>query len=584
VKMSSYKSSTSQLEVLDSGLPANVGNRGLWSNLRNRESAFALACCAIVLVCVVLANPFANAGFDDDWSYSDVALRFAQTGHIHYNGWGSPTLLVQTLWAALCIKLFGFSFNLLRLATLPFSLGFVWMVYLLGRKIGLRRGLAGFGTLAVGTSPLFIPLAASFMTEAYACFFTTLSIYAAIRSAEARDGSPAALWLWVLVLSGIVGGSDRQTVWVAPIALIPYLFWTRRLDRKFTIHCVAAYAVCIASIAWVLVNFRPPYAPLQLPKHKVIPLVIDNFPIAIVCVLSALLSCSLVSLPIFLCTTPLWRTLGRLRLITFGLVCAAVAAILTPLGWLGTAPFVGNVLTSSGILRPGLDALGFKPEVLPFLLCISLTWLVVFVLIASARLYQMIGIQPDRVAFTIFAIFSGVYVLCMLPGALFGLTYDRYMLPLLPLTIFLILSSFQSCMPRVPSIAWACLGVFAAYGIVTTHDYSAALRARTVAAESLEQRGVPRNHISAGFEYDGWTQLQLTGTIRAPSLGEHPPWNLTDTFWLWSYTNAIQPQYVVRNSRASANSTSGLPAITFTTWLPPFRRSAVVSRRSDLMK
>ena len=39
-------------------------------------------CCAAVLSCVLLAWPFANSAFNDDWSYADVALRFAQTGRI----------------------------------------------------------------------------------------------------------------------------------------------------------------------------------------------------------------------------------------------------------------------------------------------------------------------------------------------------------------------------------------------------------------------------------------------------------------------------------------------------------------------
>src|SRR4051812_44356053 len=95
--------------------------------LRNlyRENIYPLACCAIVLFCIVLGDPFAPAGFVDDWSYSHLTLKLAQTGQFRYNGWGSPTLLFQGLWGAAWIRLFGFSFDLMRVITIPFALGFV---------------------------------------------------------------------------------------------------------------------------------------------------------------------------------------------------------------------------------------------------------------------------------------------------------------------------------------------------------------------------------------------------------------------------------------------------------------------------
>jgi hypothetical protein len=144
--------------------------RGAWALAWLRQDALCvLLCLGIPLLCVLIARPFGKIAFDDDWSYSHIALKFAQTGHLQYDGWGSPTLLFQSLWAAGWIRILGFSFDLMRLITLPFSLGFVLLVYVLGRKIGLRCELALFGALTVGTAPLFLPIAASFMTDPYGC-------------------------------------------------------------------------------------------------------------------------------------------------------------------------------------------------------------------------------------------------------------------------------------------------------------------------------------------------------------------------------------------------------------------------------
>src|SRR3954468_21221392 len=156
------------------------------SSFWRTEIIAPLLCSLALIACVVIANPFVDSPFNDDWSYSDTALKLAQTGRIHYNGWGSPTILFQSAWAALFIRLFGFSFNLLRLISMPFSIGFVCLTYFIGRRLGLRRSFAGFAALTVAVSPLFIPLAASFMTEPYACFFTALCIHAALAAGESN--------------------------------------------------------------------------------------------------------------------------------------------------------------------------------------------------------------------------------------------------------------------------------------------------------------------------------------------------------------------------------------------------------------
>src|SRR5262249_33278060 len=143
------------------------------------------------------------------------------------------------------IRIFGFSFDVLRAATIPFSFGFVLLVYALARKVGLTRNFACFAALTVATSPLFLPLAASFMTDVYGSFFITACIYAVVAAAETNSSRAAKRWLWILAASGIVGGSNRQLVWAAPFVLIPYLVWLKRSDRRFVFHALAAYGLSI---------------------------------------------------------------------------------------------------------------------------------------------------------------------------------------------------------------------------------------------------------------------------------------------------------------------------------------------------
>jgi hypothetical protein len=562
-----------------------INVRQLGGPVERRDRVYPLACCAVVLGCMLLANPFANAGFNDDWSYSHVALKFAETGRIHYNGWGAPMLLVQTLWGAAWIRLFGFSFNILRLATLPFSLGFVWLVYGLARKSGLRRDLACFAALGVGTSPVFIPLAASFMTDAYGCFFITLCVYAFISCVQARGNRSRSRWLWTLAIAGIIGGSDRQIVWIAPLTLIPYVFWIRRFDRRFSWEALGAYGFCLISVCLLSFLFTPPYEPFDVSRQQAIGMVIGNSPVAVCRLISLFLMLLLVALPAFLCFTPLWKDLGFRQ--TFACVAACGTGVFCLSVLLGTkfvVPFLGNIVTQFGVLNIHYDALGPKPVMLPEPLRIGLTVLMAFSALGYYLLQKGRETHLERTTKMSFLIVSCGYTLLLFPGALVGLTFDRYVTPLTPMLIVLVLHRFQSYGMKIPRNAWACLFIFCVYGVVATHDYSSALRARVQVARRLEERGIPRRNISAGLEYDGWSHLQLEERISNTVYGDSFDGNRTDRFWLWHYTTALGPKYVAVNSLSPGQTGNNLFDVTYSAWTPPFRRAVVAIRREDLAK
>ncbi len=134
---------------------------------------------------------------------------------------------------------------------------------------------------------------------------------------------------------------------------------------------------------------------------------------------------------------------------------------------------------------------------------------------------------------------------------------------------------------HIPAVAWCCLAAFACYGIATTHDYSAALRARIAAAHQL---GVGRERVSVGFEYDGWTELERSEYV---SVVQYADLFADDHakglwFWFWNHTPHLQPDYVVLNWNSPESARGGELKVDFRAWMPPFQRSAVVWRRSDL--
>ncbi len=543
-------------------------------------------CCGTLLICILLSNPFNVVGFNDDWSYGHVAMKMAATGRMQYNGWGSPILLFQTFWALPWIRTFGFSFPVLQIAMIPVSMGFVLLVYATGRAIGLSPELAAFASVATGTSPLFLPLAASFMTDASGCFFAMLCVYATIRCVQAGGLRGAARWLWVLTLAGAIGGANRQIVWAAPITLIPYLFWARRADKGFSAHAIAAYGGVSVAILAIVHYFGQPYGPLQLSHRQLRWVLLHESGKAMSLTVSLALVCVLASMPAFCCFLPLVK---RRPLLWSGICFLALAAFTFCVVNFGgvVAPFGNSILTWVGIASEGQEWFLTKPAVLSPVVRIVITGLVnlcVLSLIVGAFGNGRRYLDPGhRAALSVFGIFSLGYTALIVPGALIGLAFDRYMLPLVPLLMLVVLLQFGWHRRPVPLIAWCCLLLFSCYGIVTTHDYSAAVRARLAVADELETTGISRDQISAGFEYDGWTQVERSGYVRVVRFQD----SLTDDrrkgFWFefWDHCGDFRPDFVVLNSTAP-NAVGGQLRVDFHTWAPPFRRSAVAWKRSDL--
>ena len=125
-----------------------------------KDRLYSIVCALLVAASVLGTIPVLEMGVNDDWSYTYIARGLAASGHFVYTGWANTMIGVQAWWAALFIKLFGFSFTLVRLSTLPLAVGCALLLYRLSREAGLNPSFALFGALSITLSPVFIPMAA----------------------------------------------------------------------------------------------------------------------------------------------------------------------------------------------------------------------------------------------------------------------------------------------------------------------------------------------------------------------------------------------------------------------------------------
>ena len=151
----------------------------------------AIVCALALPLCALAIRPVVEMGVNDDWSYIKTVQILAQTGHIVYNGWATAMLGWQLYLGALFVKMFGFSFTSVRLSMLLVAMAIAFLTQRTMVRAGLSDWNAALGTLVIVTSPLFLPLAFSFMTDVTGLFSIVLCLYACIRALQAETDRAA---------------------------------------------------------------------------------------------------------------------------------------------------------------------------------------------------------------------------------------------------------------------------------------------------------------------------------------------------------------------------------------------------------
>ncbi|HZD77759.1 MAG TPA: hypothetical protein VE218_12185, partial [Acidobacteriaceae bacterium] len=200
-------------------------------------------------------------GLIDDWSYVRTAYDFARTGHFVYNGWATAMLGWQIVWSAPFLKLFGYSFTVARLSMLPFAIASAWIFHAILLRCGISNRNAVFGTLTVCLSPVFIPLASSYMTDIGGILIILLCMYLCQRALGAQSDRAAVIWLCVASLTNVVGGTERQIAWLGALVLVPSAAWLLRKRRSVI---AAAVILWLSSVVLIFVSVHwfdhQPYA------------------------------------------------------------------------------------------------------------------------------------------------------------------------------------------------------------------------------------------------------------------------------------------------------------------------------------
>lgn len=589
-------------------------------------------CCGVLAgLAVLLSFPFAQMGFMDDWSYIRTAYDFARTGHFLYNGWATAMLGWQIVWSAPFLKTFGYTFSVPRLSMLPFAVGCGWLLHAILRRSGISNRNAVFGSLTFCLSPVFVPLAASYMSDVGALFVILLCMYLCQRALEAKSDRAAILWLSAATLTNVAGGTERQIVWLGALVLVPSTAWLMRKRRGVIPAAAVLWVASVVAIFFCTHWFyQQPYSvpeklfypPPQDASKPLATLILDRLRYGFVLVkiaflpvvlLQALLCLLLIVLPVLIAWLVEARAFSRRAKIVLGagaLATIIVYSILTvrgaPEGWF--MPWLYHVLRTEAIARKSWDMLGQRPIVLPLPVQAALSSLVVITGVAFAQwLFAVrrkpVEFEPAGKSWTtrwktllwLYLPYLIGYVLLLCPRGLRFYIFDRYLLGIMPVILLYLLKLYEERLGKtLPALCYVTLVVFALYGIAATHDLFALNRARVIAVNDVRSRGVPESAVQAGFEYDGWSEIDEAGYINESKM-TNPPHayhvNLADLrrpgdcrLGFDAYTPALHPKYMVVLTPMWCLEASGFQPVDFRAWLPPFSRRIYIQKVPEQMQ
>ncbi len=546
----------------------------------------AWICGLALLLCVLATDPRLEMGLHDDWSYIYSAMVLAKTGHVVYNGWATAMLGWQLYLGALFIKLFGFSFTAVRASTMLVAVVTVPLVHRLLVRLGVPVWNATLGTLTFALSPLYLPLAASYMSDIPALFCLLVCMYGCVRAMGAETDRRACGWLVFAAATNATGGTVRQIAWLGVLVMVPSVAWYLRRRRGVVVTGAVMWAVSLAAVFGLLHWFNhQPYVsvekllPVGMDVHDAVRIAKD--------MVKAVFTMALLLLPVvtaFALRFPLRDRVARRVLV---IVLAAMVAGVGVLSWHGGGArwmslLLGDYVSAKGILDLGW-MLGTLPDVVPKPVG-AVVALAVFVAgVMSAGWFCFAKVTRERAAvvwespvFWLLGPFSVAYVgLIVTRAAMF----DRYLLPLLFALLVVLLRLYERRVGgRLPLACAVPLVVLAVYGVAGTHDLFALSRARLAAANEMRAAGVPRNEIVAGFEYDGWTQIELTGYVNEPRMhtpaGAYRPWQAPigaaagclPAFA--SYTPSIHARYFLATAAGVCYPASEFGPVSYRSWLP----------------
>jgi len=560
----------------------------------------ALFCALAVLLCELVSRPYANMGISDDGPYILMAQTLASTGHIVYNGWAAAMIGWQLYIGAAFIKLFGFSFTIVRMSTLFVALVTAFLLQRTLVRSGITERNAVVATLALALSPLYLLLSVTYMSDIFGLFAMLICLYGCLRALQSATPNATIFWLCFAVATNAVFGTARQIAWLGVLVMVPSSLWLLRTQRRVLIAgSVATLAGALSIYACMQWLNRQPYVlPPQPLPHTF------SYIASFLELTYFLLAIPFLLLPIVAIFLPSLRksrpaVIGLLTLIVLGYLFLGIY----PSHLRGRFPLEptlgsgGNWIGVHGI-HEGHQLHGDPPLFLN-IPAQALITLVCFggLLAIAVSLLHFCRLRPHHPSASapstqdvswkqlgaLLAPFALAYIVLLIPRTATGWIYDRYTLELGVVALICLVRYYQEqIQPRIPVLGIALVATMAIIGIAITHNHFSLYRARIALADELHASGIPDTSVDNGFEQNFIVELQHADhindkTIVFPSTAyiPTPPLPATTCSMFWhDKTPHINPIYGVSFDPNACYGPAPFAPVHYSRW--PFRTSGAI--------
>ena len=510
--------------------------RGVRSNLALILVLTAFAATAFIVPTLL------DVATTDDWGYTRSVEILLDEGRLTVLPAVAATAVFQILWGALFGTVFGMSLGVMRLATVVMVALGALALYALGRDLGVTKGRAALGTAVYLFNPLTFSLAYTFMTDPY---FTSLLIISTAlyvhglrrppggsQPVDPTDGEPVPGVLtygnrWLIAGSIVAGLAflTRQQGALIPVGVALYLLAARQLWPARSWRANIGRLLLLLRVggptAVMLISYY-----LWLRFFNEVPTVQTGFLDAALDLgwsgtwtlfrnLSyiELAYLGILTLPLSLpAVFGLPRVLRGMRVSGWVVFWALQAVMLVGVASLWSLdrfmPYIGQFVGWSGIGPP--DVLGSRPalwdlEFRRWLTAAAVLGALLLLAILASRIGSGRSVLRSRTGLVVAML--AVQVVGILPPSFQyinrGYSLDRYLLPLVPLTIVLVLWALRDRWLLQP-LGWAMIAAIAVYSVMGTRDYLVYMDSVWGYARYANTLGITNQQLDAGAAWDGY--------------------------------------------------------------------------------
>lgn len=502
------------------------------------------------ILAAFLIPTLAPVSISDDWTYARSVEYLVNDGRFHILPIAAATQVFQLFWGASFAFIFGMSFGVLRVSTIALVLLSGLAMYGMCRELGVDPSRSALGVAVYLFNPVLFPITYSFMSDPHFLALLVISSYWYLRGLRpGADGDRALVAGSVVAALAVL---QRPHGAMIPLGVVTYLLVSGRLraDRAGAIRfarIVAIPATTFLGYYLVVARGLPSQQGLFLDEIRGAGwdetwLLIRRLTVI------ELMYLGLFILPI---VTGLLGVLGgvvtlksRRAWLSFALWSGI---LLAGLGWFWGSgrrmPYIPHFLSQGG---PGAGDLRHSRA--PLAGSAVFDWITIACAVAAAlfalalmRTLDDRGTPHRPAAGMALGIASWQAVGVVPQSFLFRnwvISLDRYLLPLLPFAIALLLWALNGRRLHT-HVAWAAVAAVGLFSVIGTRDALVFQQNVWTLAGSMNAAGVDDTRLDAGYAWDAYHLWEFSERNHIPRQTPHGTW------WTDVYATATDSTYLI---------------------------------------